>query len=124
MCDGLMVRVVGAVVFFFSRRRRDTRFKCDWSSDVCSSDLKFGLASTPNFQVCFPVIKVRESAAVKLLECTRNNPPSPENSNSPVPNPPVRIPPELAGVPVLQFCIPKLLQIVAGIPQELSNTQL
>src|SRR5260370_9420254 len=24
---------------FFSRRRRDTRFKCDWSSDVCSSDL-------------------------------------------------------------------------------------
>src|SRR5260370_7651777 len=25
--------------FFFSRRRRDTRFKCDWSSDVCSSDL-------------------------------------------------------------------------------------
>src|SRR5260370_20149292 len=25
--------------FFFSRRRRDKRFKCDWSSDVCSSDL-------------------------------------------------------------------------------------
>src|SRR5207237_7873341 len=25
--------------FFFSRRRRHTRFKCDWSSDVCSSDL-------------------------------------------------------------------------------------
>src|SRR5882762_10919325 len=27
--------------FFFSSRRRHTRFKCDWSSDVCSSDLKF-----------------------------------------------------------------------------------
>src|SRR5260370_13607428 len=27
------------VFFFFSRRRRHTRFKCDWSSDVCSSDL-------------------------------------------------------------------------------------
>src|SRR5260370_41379603 len=27
------------VVFFFSSRRRHTRFKCDWSSDVCSSDL-------------------------------------------------------------------------------------
>src|SRR5260370_16057958 len=27
-------------VFFFSSRRRHTRFKCDWSSDVCSSDLK------------------------------------------------------------------------------------
>src|SRR5207237_7003896 len=24
---------------FFSGRRRHTRFKCDWSSDVCSSDL-------------------------------------------------------------------------------------
>src|SRR5260370_9768807 len=27
------------VMFFFSSRRRHTRFKCDWSSDVCSSDL-------------------------------------------------------------------------------------
>src|SRR5260370_6481648 len=25
---------------FFTSRRRNTRFKCDWSSDVCSSDLK------------------------------------------------------------------------------------
>src|SRR5438270_5578697 len=28
-----------AVSFFFSSRRRHTRFDCDWSSDVCSSDL-------------------------------------------------------------------------------------
>src|SRR2546430_8835279 len=27
------------VEFFFSSRRRHTRFDCDWSSDVCSSDL-------------------------------------------------------------------------------------
>src|SRR2546430_6645758 len=27
-------------MFFFSSRRRHTRFDCDWSSDVCSSDLK------------------------------------------------------------------------------------
>src|SRR6185369_5378776 len=27
------------VFFFFSSRRRHTIFKCDWSSDVCSSDL-------------------------------------------------------------------------------------
>src|SRR5688572_31568025 len=27
------------VLFFFSSRRRHTRFDCDWSSDVCSSDL-------------------------------------------------------------------------------------
>src|SRR5688572_32863368 len=26
-------------MFFFSSRRRHTRFDCDWSSDVCSSDL-------------------------------------------------------------------------------------
>src|SRR5260370_5082152 len=25
--------------FFFPSRRRHPRFKCDWSSDVCSSDL-------------------------------------------------------------------------------------
>src|SRR2546430_17590676 len=29
----------GLVFFFFSSRRRHTRFDCDWSSDVCSSDL-------------------------------------------------------------------------------------
>src|SRR5256886_12953118 len=29
-------------VFFFSSRRRHTRFDCDWSSDVCSSDLIHG----------------------------------------------------------------------------------
>src|SRR5205085_9494037 len=28
--------------FFFSSRRRHTRFDCDWSSDVCSSDLGGG----------------------------------------------------------------------------------
>src|SRR6266571_2217910 len=30
--------------FFFSRRRRHTRLTCDWSSDVCSSDLGFATA--------------------------------------------------------------------------------
>src|SRR5690606_41186537 len=29
----------GACSFFFSSRRRHTRFSRDWSSDVCSSDL-------------------------------------------------------------------------------------
>src|SRR5690606_40753950 len=29
------------VFFFFSSRRRHTRFSRDWSSDVCSSDLVF-----------------------------------------------------------------------------------
>src|SRR5689334_21401126 len=30
--------------FFFSSRRRHTRWNCDWSSDVCSSDLGYSLA--------------------------------------------------------------------------------
>src|SRR5438034_2033222 len=30
--------------FFFSSRRRHTRSLCDWSSDVCSSDLVEGAA--------------------------------------------------------------------------------
>src|SRR5260221_11232479 len=30
--------------FFFSSRRRHTRSLCDWSSDVCSSDLARGAA--------------------------------------------------------------------------------
>src|SRR2546427_868842 len=34
--------------FFFSSRRRHTRFDCDWSSDVCSSDLGAFLALHPD----------------------------------------------------------------------------
>src|SRR5438132_8320318 len=33
------VKTAGAHSFFFSSRRRHTRSLCDWSSDVCSSDL-------------------------------------------------------------------------------------
>src|SRR5260221_3281126 len=33
----------GLVYFFFSSRRRHTRSLCDWSSDVCSSDLSYPL---------------------------------------------------------------------------------
>src|SRR2546430_10239581 len=37
--------------FLFSSRRRHTRFDCDWSSDVCSSDLvtKARVAGIPAF---------------------------------------------------------------------------
>src|SRR2546430_8903693 len=36
LLDGLGIE--SALQFFFSSRRRHTRFDCDWSSDVCSSD--------------------------------------------------------------------------------------
>src|SRR2546430_3180682 len=41
LCGGsvTLVRLYCAFLFFFSSRRRHTRFDCDWSSDVCSSDL-------------------------------------------------------------------------------------
>src|SRR2546430_2851829 len=35
----IMFKFGQACVFFFSSRRRHTMFDCDWSSDVCSSDL-------------------------------------------------------------------------------------
>src|SRR5256886_6215725 len=38
VCGQLSRSYLGAF-FFFSSRRRHTRFDCDWSSDVCSSDL-------------------------------------------------------------------------------------
>src|SRR3989338_3485462 len=37
-------------VFFFSSRRRHTRWNCDWSSDVCSSDLN-SLGATYGYKV-------------------------------------------------------------------------
>src|SRR5438034_10129670 len=44
--------------FFFSSRRRHTRSLCDWSSDVCSSDLRTlhgaGLAGRPSVVAVAP----------------------------------------------------------------------
>src|SRR5699024_11807101 len=38
--------------FFFSSRRRHTRSKRDWSSDVCSSDLSWPRPSPPSRRRC------------------------------------------------------------------------
>src|SRR5256886_9411072 len=35
----IMANMYSISLLFFSSRRRHTRFDCDWSSDVCSSDL-------------------------------------------------------------------------------------
>src|SRR2546430_7640517 len=40
-----MADTVSALLFFSSSRRRHTRFGCDWSSDVCSSDLSLAASS-------------------------------------------------------------------------------
>src|SRR3990167_4270724 len=40
--------LLGSLFCFFSSRRRHTRFDCDWSSDVCSSDL---CAPSPTYRI-------------------------------------------------------------------------
>src|SRR3712207_8217320 len=44
--------------FFFSSRRRHTRYWRDWSSDVCSSDLELA-SGTPkaDLQIAAPVLR-------------------------------------------------------------------
>src|SRR5689334_24342239 len=39
--------------FFFSSRRRHTRWNCDWSSDVCSSDL-----GAPELVTPYPALRL------------------------------------------------------------------
>src|SRR5438034_5840664 len=41
----IIIGIVLCFFFFFSSRRRHTRSLCDWSSDVCSSDLAVTRAS-------------------------------------------------------------------------------
>src|SRR5260221_9848600 len=38
-CPFFLASTLCVFFFFFSSRRRHTRSLCDWSSDVCSSDL-------------------------------------------------------------------------------------
>src|SRR5690606_39748784 len=58
------------ILFFFSSRRRHTRFSRDWSSDVCSSDLPFRdrlSAQRPKSCVAAPSCSVARSTCVSTL---------------------------------------------------------
>src|SRR5260370_2681363 len=57
---------VGCIVFLFSSRRRHTRFKCDWSSDVCSSDLK-----SPFRVVAWGKLAGSHTENIALTRCTQ-----------------------------------------------------
>src|SRR5207249_7022101 len=66
-------------VFFFSSRRRHTRSKRDWSSDVCSSDLKQGtrydandLAATGQYSIGNDPHQSDASSPVNQPEATCN----------------------------------------------------
>src|SRR2546427_4977458 len=58
--------------FFFSSRRRHTRFDCDWSSDVCSSDLP---ASTRRRRRSGETTTA-EGPKLKIQETSSNSPPT------------------------------------------------
>src|SRR2546430_3332984 len=51
--------------FFFSSRRRHTRFDCDWSSDVCSSDLRLEVLN-PAEPSPIPLERVEADEALRL----------------------------------------------------------
>src|SRR5438445_2365086 len=61
MCSPWLMRVCGCLftifsVFFFSSRRRHTRYWRDWSSDVCSSDLDLvdtGVQTSPRVGLAY-----------------------------------------------------------------------
>src|SRR5690606_40400672 len=53
-CSFMLTVVLTGSLFFFSSRRRHTRFSRDWSSDVCSSDLMGRMTKAkPMLQRCF-----------------------------------------------------------------------
>src|SRR5690625_7046671 len=54
------------VFFFFSSRRRHTRWPRDWSSDVCSSDLRDQFFCS----TCAPSFLLPERDRVKVTWCS------------------------------------------------------
>src|SRR5690606_39800933 len=54
--------------FFFSSRRRHTRFSRDWSSDVCSSDLPNLIY--PNQKVYIPDLSAQKGVESEVLRLT------------------------------------------------------
>src|SRR5699024_11830429 len=69
------------VVFFFSSRRRHTRSKRDWSSDVCSSDLDREIVESEllfdgtSYQMDFVDLEEKfKQGAKAFILCSPHNP--------------------------------------------------
>src|SRR5207249_6281701 len=56
------------VFFFFSSRRRHTRSKRDWSSDVCSSDLEVLAGRAATMAKSIARLHPEEAAVLALLQ--------------------------------------------------------
>src|SRR5690606_40534535 len=54
--------------FFFSSRRRHTRFSRDWSSDVCSSDLPNGAGKTTLLRALLGLVRTYEGSLLVFGE--------------------------------------------------------
>src|SRR2546430_2809302 len=98
-----------ATVFLFSSRRRHTSFDCDWSSDVCSSDLDSapqpvgrpggvdGVIGVLPFlgktveeighMVPYPIVPARRDARVRGQDPFKHTPPVPTIGSQPVDGP-------------------------------------
>src|SRR5215213_5444765 len=96
--------------FFFSSRRRHTRLVSDWSSDVCSSDLRYGIvAFASSLDQVGPTTKtVRDCALLYRIIAGRD----PCDSTTVELPEPVRIPEaeDLRGVRI-------------GVPRELNEAE-
>src|SRR5256886_16949232 len=57
------MQILGSFCFFFSSRRRHTRFDCDWSSDVCSSDL----IEAPELETCVGILMTKAQMVNTVL---------------------------------------------------------
>src|SRR5690606_39968595 len=54
------------IIFFFSSRRRHTRFSRDWSSDVCSSDLVSTKGKIPENNLSYETLNPAVDAQLPL----------------------------------------------------------
>src|SRR5690606_39327080 len=69
------------ILFFFSSRRRHTRFSRDWSSDVCSSDLERRVVAFFSFEMSKRELHLRlisERTGIPYFDIARPNAISPQ----------------------------------------------
>src|SRR5690242_21408161 len=64
ICSSLAISIdFDCFLFFFSSRRRHTRLTCDWSSDVCSSDLNHD-----KYKVLLAALDIEVISAAETLD--------------------------------------------------------